>query len=347
MESYVYNPMDPKLPVFRLMRLLNGTFSDPIRCDVFETPLHEIRDGVTYEALSYVWRSNEKNAIINVGGKSKCITQNLYDALCHLRHSDEDRILWVDAICIDQNNGIERNHQVKHMGDIYKEADKVIIWLGLFADDSDLLFEWMENLSDAMRSILINRNEWKSLVQFWMDLRPDFWPGTLTKTRAEHGFESLLQRPWFRRIWILQEVANSRDAVLACGTRTVSARVFALIPSVLTISIDQHTQAVLDLLPGLSREGSWWSQKPDLLTLINKFNSSEASDKRDMVYALLALSSDAHNTDLFRADYTISLQQTLKKALGYLLYYSYDVNLTNTEFPLRTWEDFCSPSIFT
>ena len=185
------------------MRLLNGISSDPIRCDVFDMPLHEIRGGVTYEALSYVWGSNETNEIIEIGGKSKGITRNLYDALHHLRHNDEDRILWVDAICIDQSNDMERNHQVKHMGDIYKEADKVIIWLGLFADDSDLLFEWMEKLSDETRLIFSSGSEWKSLIQFWMDFRPNFWPGMLTKMRAQRAFESLLKRPWFRRIWIL------------------------------------------------------------------------------------------------------------------------------------------------
>jgi len=90
------------------------------------------------------------------------------------------------------------------------------------------------------------------------------------KDRQREGLEFLLGQSWFKRIWILQEVANTKTAVVVCGTMHVSARIFALAPSLLGVNPELHCQAVLDIFPGSSREDSWWSQERDLHTLLLK-----------------------------------------------------------------------------
>lgn len=84
-----------------------------------------------YEALSYTWGSSSKGHVITSNGKYKVpVTNNLFQALNGLRYRHQKRTLWVDALCINQNNALEKGEQVRKMGRIYEEAPRVIIWLG-------------------------------------------------------------------------------------------------------------------------------------------------------------------------------------------------------------------------
>jgi len=104
--TYKYNRIDLATDAIRLVRLLKGDQSQPIQCQMFETFLHQI-EGVPYEALSYVWGTRISADRIWLDGCEFGVTENLHEALIHLRRPDEDRVLWVDAICIDQShNGV-------------------------------------------------------------------------------------------------------------------------------------------------------------------------------------------------------------------------------------------------
>ena len=136
-NKYCYEPL-PAQHV-RLLTLLPGSFEDDIhvRLHPVETGSHE---SPRYHALSYVWGSTDTNDHVLVdSGESQHslpITRNLYVALQHLRHSSASRTMWVDAVCINQNDIEERNDQVSRMAHIYKLAEKVILWLGPAEDGS-------------------------------------------------------------------------------------------------------------------------------------------------------------------------------------------------------------------
>lgn len=102
-KSYKYNRIDLATDAIRLARLLRGDQGEPIKCEIFETYLHQV-EGVPYEALSYVWGTRQSEEMILLDGCLFEGTRNLYEALAHLRRPDEDRILWIDAICIDQSH---------------------------------------------------------------------------------------------------------------------------------------------------------------------------------------------------------------------------------------------------
>src|SRR6266536_3659309 len=148
MAVYKYRPIDLDGPAVRLLRLLRGDPTDDIQCDLFEGWLNQLEGGIPYEALSYTWGSTEKAAKITVNGSTMHITSNLYVALQHLRFRDEDRILWIDAICINQDNKQERGHQVQQMSYIYKEAEQVIVWLGQGTEESNLIMDFMKRLQE-------------------------------------------------------------------------------------------------------------------------------------------------------------------------------------------------------
>jgi hypothetical protein len=319
MSTFKHTPFDLERPGIRLLRLLKG--EDPlIHCELFQT-WHDgdDTDSIPYEALSYTWGGVEMAASVHIGSGTYNVTENLYLALHHLRYQHEDRILWVDAICIDQSNNQERGHQVNQMRDIYSKADRVLIWLGPATDDVDTLMDSLKELEKrSRRNWAIHDKRW---TENWSSLQLESQTGHWDiANRQLRGLKSLLERAWFKRVWILQEVANGSKSTVCSGTKSVSARVFAIAPLLLNLRPKPHCQAVLDIMPGWSRENSWWSTKRDLRALLYKFRASEASDPRDKIYALLGMCSDCNDPRGLRADYTKALPQVVHDATVFMFY---------------------------
>lgn len=243
-----------------------------------------------------------------------------------MRHSNiyalkrKTESFWVDAICIDQENVEERRHQVQRMSYIYREAEQVVIWLGEGTKDSDLIMDAMKRLQTNKAKL---EGDWRRSARLWMHSQPG--SGDIIAheyAEFQKAMELILRRPWFRRIWILQEIANAQVATIVCGKKSVSARIFAQVPSILELQPELHPQAVLDIMPGLSRKESWWGQDRNLHTLLMKFRGSEATDERDIIYALLGISSDEHIHNILIPDYTKSLQQVIRDTVSFLLFHT-------------------------
>lgn len=100
--TYRYKRLDLGTDAIRLIRVLKGD-KGPIECEMFETYINKV-EGVPYEAVSYVWGNKVSADKIWVDGHLFTVTQNLFEALSNLRQSGEDRLLWIDAICIDQSH---------------------------------------------------------------------------------------------------------------------------------------------------------------------------------------------------------------------------------------------------
>ncbi len=129
-------PMDTLRPGYiRLIHIEAGSDESPIVVRLVSTKLDS---APPYEGLSYTWGIVEFTSTVTCDGGPLPVTQNLYDALKYLRQSDKERIMWIDAICINQTNDVERSKQVGIMKDIYKKAIHVVLWLGKeTAEDAD------------------------------------------------------------------------------------------------------------------------------------------------------------------------------------------------------------------
>lgn len=120
----------------RLLRLkCSPTFRAPLELELFEGNLDSnLFHWQGYEALSYVWGSSSGTQPVLCDDELLFVTPNCESALRHLRLNDTNRILWIDAICIDQSKTKdalkERNAQVALMGEIYKNAKRTLCWLG-------------------------------------------------------------------------------------------------------------------------------------------------------------------------------------------------------------------------
>ncbi|KAI0019279.1 heterokaryon incompatibility protein-domain-containing protein [Xylariomycetidae sp. FL0641] len=234
---YEYESLPKTEKVIRLLRLRSGTYDSPqVVCELFEAKfdenhvLHEVKDAsrrpsgteretesqtLEYEALSWCWGEGSADHAIMIEKRHteknymKRATRDLALALKHLRRTADTRILWIDALCINQEDYQERNHQVQMMSLIYSRAKGVCVWLGLDDDESTLAMKFirhdimnLENF-DAVSSNDANAKEWEALL-------------------------SLMQRPWFSRRWVVQEIALANDATIYCGQDQLPWTVFAV-----------------------------------------------------------------------------------------------------------------------
>jgi hypothetical protein len=127
-SSFHYQPLDAKSEIIRVVILQPGHFDTPIQCKLQHVDLDE---KPWYEALSYVWGDPKATMPIQLeNDPAFSVTRNLERALRYLRRGDAPRVLWIDAICIDQQNVPEKNHQVQKMTRIYESAGRVQLWVG-------------------------------------------------------------------------------------------------------------------------------------------------------------------------------------------------------------------------
>ncbi|PMD41766.1 hypothetical protein L207DRAFT_391609, partial [Hyaloscypha variabilis F] len=125
---YTYDPLSRDYDELRLVKLQPRCSSSHIEIEIIHVPSSA---PPAYEALSYVWGSSERtHNVIRIQPRHLSISRNLSVALEHLRLRKKPRLLWIDAICINQDDIPERNQQVNKMGSIYSKARRAVLWLG-------------------------------------------------------------------------------------------------------------------------------------------------------------------------------------------------------------------------
>lgn len=212
----------------RLLNLSPGVFSDDLHVELNQVLLEEEMSG--YEALSYVWGPQAGLAPLLVGSARKqniLVTQNLATALRHLRFADKHRILWVDAVCIDQSNLTERGFQVALMSDVYRLAYRVVVWLGPEEDDSFHAFDVMHAIGLSIDVDWINYSmKHKAAVDNRVSSRVDKFQLALSRDTEAHALNRLFHRHWFERLWIRQEIGLATQAIVLCGKLVIPWQLF-------------------------------------------------------------------------------------------------------------------------
>jgi hypothetical protein len=224
--------------------------------------------------------------------------------------------MWIDAICINQDDIRERGHQVQQMGDIYSQAERVLFWLGQSTEFTTIVIDSLTQLHQHTIGFnwALSDKRW---AENWEKVQSHLKGECFSlQDRQRRGLEDILGRPWFHRVWILQEVSEARAALVYCGMKSVSTRVFALAPLLIGVTPDAHCQAVLDLMPGPARKSSWWGQERDLYTLLHKFSNAQAQDERDNIYALIGMCTDRGVGGALVADYEKSTVEVIKDTIS-------------------------------
>ncbi|KAF5658142.1 heterokaryon incompatibility protein (het-6OR allele) [Fusarium denticulatum] len=233
--SGIYFPL-PEASTFRLLEILAGD-GDVVQCKLHVCSLQE--SGAAYEALSYTWgkpdiSSHRNIEIISNGiGHSMSISSSLFIALRQLRRSNASRVVWADAICINQDDVKERGQQVALMGQIFSGAWQVVVWLGEESDrclcGNTILETSLSSVSNAFSGVCTVVNDWlaqagqEALEATYSEISKD---GQSTMLRAttddvednRSAMIQLFRRRWFSRIWVLQEAVLARHAVVQLGS---------------------------------------------------------------------------------------------------------------------------------
>ncbi|OTB02997.1 hypothetical protein M426DRAFT_264004 [Hypoxylon sp. CI-4A] len=198
--SITYTSLNKDKQQIRILLLLPGAFDDPIRCDLSI----ESTDN-RFEALSYVWGDMNDTLPIQVQDRDTKVTRNLEGALRRLRSQHEIRRLWVDAVCINQRDALERNHQVRMMGTVYERAERVIAWLG--QDEGPLTTMRVVQHFGTDPDI-----HWDPIKHFTSN------DDVKTKIGGIFGLIPWLRNDWYTRIWTLQEASLAKSLVYVCGS---------------------------------------------------------------------------------------------------------------------------------
>jgi hypothetical protein len=183
----------------------------------------------TFEAVSYTWGSAQplsEVTIVDTQSPSMCagtcsVGPNLLDLLHHLRRPDTTRALWIDAICINQENSVEKSEQVKRMHDIFKFANRTVVWLGQAFDDSATALQALEHMGKQLEYTSddyfvpapdASEKSWWDPKQL-ISLDPATW----------EAIAELMQRPYFERLWVVQEIQMAGPhSIVQCGETEVS-----------------------------------------------------------------------------------------------------------------------------
>ncbi len=338
MDRYNYKPLDSAKGEIRLFRLLPGSFSDEIEIDIFHARsrfkeeehkksksrklwdifIHPFQGIPSYEALSYVWGSKAEPSFVAVRRNSRrspghlSVTQNLAEALRYLRKEKEDRVLWVDAICINQNDLAERGVQVGRMGEIYRNATQVDVWLGPEGDGSEVAV-------DLVRSIIVDlvRAGPEERAQ-WGEQAHTVLPGSETARLFGDLYElypkiealkRVCRRTWFTRLWIYQEFHLSKAAVAFVGPRTFNFRdLHKVLRFLLSRPGGEHKTSTITRAMNLLKPITWRVRPSDITWLLKR---SLCSDERDRVYAILGLLNVEYRAQI-APDYSKPVQEVYK-----------------------------------
>ncbi|KIN02564.1 hypothetical protein OIDMADRAFT_160053 [Oidiodendron maius Zn] len=209
-------------------------------------------DKPTYTALSYSWGDPSLTSPIIVDGSLIRVTRNLESALRHLRLPDQTILLWVDALCINQENNLEKSEQLEQMLPIYSQALAVVAWLGPSTANIDLAMEWIDNFGSQASKLGIGtkpdlhlRHILKAfetdkghgiyneqLRAFIHDLKEQFSTANPRHAILISALSEIFKRPYWDRVWVVQELVSASDAVFVCGNSRASDprdKIFALL----------------------------------------------------------------------------------------------------------------------
>ncbi|ETS85945.1 hypothetical protein PFICI_03970 [Pestalotiopsis fici W106-1] len=312
-RPYVYQALALPHNV-RLLRLSpNAEDSAPLYGHLIECDIKDFYGQPdSFEALSYVWGAPESYYSISLDGFDLPITTNLYVALKNLRHRHRDRLLWVDAMCINQTDDREKERQIGLMYQIYACASCVVVWLGENEDGSEYVFEDLRTIKQKM---LANDKEDKPSAQ------------RLVK---------FFQRAWFRRVWVLQEVGAARQIQIRCGRSLMDGYAFSMAANRVNLwlqtqdrgqsqELHETIQDVAYLIqgsifrppyhgPGTLPEGMGHFKQ-----MIDLFHSREATKIHDKIFALLGMSSNDMSTSGLLPDYTIPFKHLFERLVKFVI----------------------------
>ncbi|CAM1510213.1 Fc.00g005480.m01.CDS01 [Cosmosporella sp. VM-42] len=339
MGIYESITLDPDRREIRLLHISPGSRDEPIKTELSRVSLDETP---SYSVLSYSWGPENDKVPIQVQGKDLQVTRNLHQCLMKLRQETAPFVIWIDAVCINQNSNQDKNTQVPLMRDIYKSAQQAYVWLGEATAGLDLVFASVEIISSRDKDYRLEKLE---------DI------GDQLRTSPEltlKAFSEFLDLAWFRRTWIIQEfILPRQDPIFVCGDHRVpwpSFQQWWRVLSACNRNITNHTelaqahpswqrlhhvlsnQAIYNidtLRTGFSNSKVLEHGLP-LSTLVGWSEGSLATNPRDKIYGIMGLANAEVNEKL-KVDYNKPVPDLYEEASRYLIFEECKLNILSNQ----------------
>jgi hypothetical protein len=276
-----------------------------------------------FEAVSYTWGSAQPLTDISIMDAQSpstwvgtcSVRSNLLDMLIHLRRPEMARALWVDAICINQEDPLEKGEQIRRMYDIFKFASRTVIWLGLASNNSTQALQALEYLGKQLEYSSDNcfLPAPDASEKNWWSLRHLIPLDSLTWS----AIADLIQLPYFERLWIMQEIqAAGPNSMIQCGeteipwyyARRAFIRCFpemATLPQSSSLTSRRNQHVAEEISRSLAME--------DVHVLFSIASGRQCADPKDKVFAILGLLPLSFTRHI-QSSYTFSMQDVYIQA---------------------------------
>ncbi len=281
----IYKSLNTDRFEIRLLSLSPGQLEDPIETVLSTISLDEAPE---FEALSYVWGDPAMRLPVTVCNHDITVTENLEGALRRMRLSDGIRVLWVDAICINQQNVLERNSQISLMRRVHQNALRVLVWLG--PEDEE---------------VTLSISTWQELAKGGHFVHTQCFENDRDRTCGNDIplLEPLFSRAWWSRTWTLQESVLAREVQMFCGQLELDWE--ALVQA--NNSIREHRKTCcltglcnrcrdglnhfINIITGISvpRKSLKLASGMDLIEVLGRQRLRSATDPRDKIYGCLGV----------------------------------------------------------
>lgn len=355
LEPFEYQPL-PDASHVRILALEPGTADAPLSCKLQVVSIQNARHS-EYEALSYAWGNNDQPLKPFISCHEKCLrlTSNLQSALRHVRSEKKVTKLWVDQICINQEDLEERSQQVSLMGFIYSAAKRVVIWLG---DTDNTSHQAMTFVPVFYHNLCLHFEsqgiDFMKNVPYGKRLEGTEFIYPAIESSLWTALGHLLQREWFQRVWVAQEATANSETIVCCGKDQIT---WSTLTDLLHL-LDTQTLAARRLtrsgqasdsisfvrtLRGFASD----TQNPcsqDLLTVVKALSEQSSTDPRDLVYAVLGFVQDFKGVSL-APNYTLDVKdvfsdlacQCLKNGYGLEVLHYANMTDDGTKSELPSW----------
>lgn len=341
-DTSPYGLLQKDCKEFRILFLEPGKWDDPVSCRLLTFSL--AGPYPPYETLSYVWEGEPGFNEIILDGHPHEVTKNLFFALRRLRLlTDIDRILWVDALCINQSSNSEKSHQVGLMGEIYSSCKQVYIWLGEYQDNERGILDTRTIGEVGVPSFNEKPNfdetdfdpAYKTLqILYWLARDEVHWKD-LSKGHRQEFFQLfglISKSSWWTRLWVVQEAVLPPEAVIVYGWISIPWDLFMKVGSK---SLNHFEGCCYETWRSLlsSEKDTFYkirghmsylthfherdTKADNFHQLLWIFRTRKASDPRDKIYGLLGLCGDP--TDDLRPDYSLDTQEVYQRATLFCL----------------------------
>jgi hypothetical protein len=317
MGSLQYQSLDPTRPEIRVLAILPSFRKlSTIKCKLVKVDLDLLDEApfAFYEALSYTWGDATSTESITLDGHTFQVTRNLAAVLRRLRGRTRKRYLWVDAICINQTDISERKNQVMKMKMIYERSIQALVWLGEEAEGSGAAMDLIDKMTDADTP-----DEW---IRTSLERAEDLWQW--------QALGHIFARPYWRRVWIRQEVAVATEVYVLCGNRTQKWTTLVMACEILSQNLFEFDSIVAEISPYTSgyhqaifidtiRENIRDAGSAGFQNMLFHNRACESTDPRDRVYAVLGIVNNDEVKGL-EPDYSMQKEEVFRAAVESLIH---------------------------